>query len=71
MENIPLCDAQRELGAVIDLVVTSRKPLFIGRDGGEPVVMVAAGEWAAIQRMALRSGSPVNQRAITARPSHC
>ncbi|KQM96464.1 type II toxin-antitoxin system Phd/YefM family antitoxin [Sphingomonas sp. Leaf25] len=49
MENIQLCDAQRELDAVIDKVVETRVPVVIERDDGVGVVMVAAGEWATVQ----------------------
>lgn len=51
MDSISLGDATRDLGALIDRVVAERTPVAIERDDGVGVVMVAAGDWAAIEEM--------------------
>ncbi len=55
MDSIRLGEAQRDLEAVIDRVVADRAPVAIEREDGERVVMVAAGEWAAIEKLLLGS----------------
>ncbi len=57
MQAVSYAEASENLEAMIDKVVADRAPLAITPERGEGAVLIAASEWAAIQK-AIHSGLP-------------
>ncbi|MEO6215345.1 MAG: type II toxin-antitoxin system prevent-host-death family antitoxin [Sphingomonas sp.] len=60
MRTISFTDARANLKALMDRVTEDRAPVMITRQRGEGVVMVSAGEWAAIEETLYLLQSPDN-----------
>lgn len=60
MTILTYTDARNNLASAMDRVVQDRDPAIITRTGREAVVMVAQGEWDAIQETLHVLSSPKN-----------
>ena len=60
MRTISFTDARANLKALMDRVTEDRAPVMITRQRGEGVVMLSAGEWAAIEETLHLLQSPNN-----------
>jgi antitoxin YefM len=60
MTILTYTDARNNLASAMDRVVQDRDPAIITRTGREAVVMVAQGEWDAIQETLHLLSSPKN-----------
>tara|TARA_R110000868_G_scaffold49589_6_gene159699 strand:- start:2264 stop:2449 length:186 start_codon:yes stop_codon:yes gene_type:complete len=57
MESLPYSRARANLKGVMDRVVRDKVPVAITRQKGEGVVLVAASEYATIEKMISPKGS--------------
>lgn len=66
MTILTYTDARNNLASMMDRVVEDRDPAVITRTGREAVVMVAQGEWEAIQETLHLLSSPRNAQRLHA-----
>jgi antitoxin YefM len=66
MTILTYTDARNNLASAMDRVVQDRDPAIITRTGRESVVMVAQGEWDAIQETLHLLSSPKNAQRLHA-----
>lgn len=64
MTILTYTDARNNLASTMDRVVEDRDPAIITRTGREAVVMVAQGEWDAIQETLHLLSSPKNAQRL-------
>lgn len=64
MTILTYTDARNNLASTMDRVVKDRDPAIITRTGREAVVMVAQGEWDAIQETLHLLSSPKNAQRL-------
>ena len=64
MTILTYTDARNNLASTMDRVVEDRDPAIITRTGREAVVMVAQGEWDAIQETLHLLSSPRNAQRL-------
>jgi antitoxin YefM len=64
MTILTYTDARNNLASAMDRVVQDRDPAIITRTGREAVVMVAQGEWDAIQETLHLLTSPRNAQRL-------
>jgi len=60
MRTLSFTDTRANLRAVMDGVIEDRAPVMITRQRSEGVVLVSAGEWAAIEETLHLLQSPAN-----------
>ena len=60
MRTLSFTETRANLRAVMDRVIDDRAPVMITRQRSEGVVMVSAGEWAAIEETLHLLQSPAN-----------
>lgn len=56
MHAVTYAEAQKNFGAVIDRVCADREPTIITRMRGRAVVLVALGDYEAMEQIVKRSG---------------
>ena len=66
MRTLSFTETRANLRAVMDRVIGDRAPVMITRQRSEGVVMVAAGEWAAIEETLHLLQSPANAARLQA-----
>ena len=60
MKTVTYAEAKSSFASLLDSIIEDRKEIAITRSGGESVVMVAQGEWDAIQTTLHLQASPHN-----------
>jgi len=57
-------NARKNLGAIMDRVVTQKVPIKIKRRGTEGVVLVSESQWSSIEETLYLLASPANAREL-------
>jgi antitoxin YefM len=64
MDAVSYSEARKNLGAMIDKVVSDRAPLAITRHRGEGAVLISASEWTSIEETMYLLRSPANAKRL-------